>query len=240
MLISDKTHSNNEPDELIKLVDVYKTYTMGDTIVKAVNGVSLRIKKGEFVVLMGPSGSGKSTLMHLIGCLDSPDDGKFFLKGRDISKADDYTLSAIRKNMIGFVFQQFNLIPRFTALENVELPMIYNRIPKHLRISRAKELLEMVGLSNRIYHRPSQMSGGQMQRVAIARALANNPEILLADEPTGNLDSVSSKEIMELFKKLHDKGLTIVLVTHEPDIAKYGKRIIRLKDGKIISDEEVK
>jgi len=229
-----------EADHFIKLVDVHKIYNIGDVPVKAVDGVNLTVDKGEFVVLMGPSGSGKSTLMHLIGCLDSPTSGNIFIEGKDVSKLSDAELSQLRKKLIGFVFQQFNLIPNLTAIENVELPMIYNRIRKNERIKRAKELLTLVGLCHRFDHRPSQLSGGQQQRVAIARALANSPQIIIADEPTGNLDSASSEEIMELFAKLHNNGLTIILVTHEPDIAKYGKRIVRLKDGKVIYDEVVK
>ncbi len=222
---------------IIKVENLSKTYKLGDNVVRAVDGVSLVIEKGEYLVIMGPSGSGKSTLMHLMGCLDKPDSGEMFIGDYQISKLSDGQLAKIRNKMIGFVFQQFNLLPRLTALENVELPMIYAGFPKNQRRKRAKELLELVGLGDRIHHKPTQLSGGQMQRVAIARALANDPLVILADEPTGNLDTRSGEEILRIFAELNEKGYTIVVVTHDAEVAEYGDRIIHMRDGKIVSQE---
>jgi putative ABC transport system ATP-binding protein len=209
---------------------------MGDIEVKALMEVNLRIGNGEFVAVMGPSGSGKSTLMNILGCLDKPTSGKFFLDGEDVSELDDNALAGIRNRKIGFVFQSFNLLPRMTALHNVELPMIYSGIRGEKRIEMAKAALEKVNLSDRIFHQPNELSGGQRQRVAIARTLVNNPSIILADEPTGNLDSKSGEEIMDIFKLLNDEGVTVLLVTHEKNIAEYSKRIVTFHDGRIIDD----
>lgn len=222
---------------VIKVKNLKKTYKMGDIEVNALRGVSLDIKKGEFISIMGASGSGKSTFMNIIGCLDRPTSGDYFLEGIDIKEKSENDLSYIRNQKIGFVFQAFNLIPRTTALKNVELPLIYGKISSRERKERAKSMLEIVGLSERLYHLPNELSGGQKQRVAIARALSNNPAIILADEPTGNLDSSSSSEIMELFQKLNNEGKTVIIVTHERDIAEYTDRIITFKDGEIIKDE---
>jgi putative ABC transport system ATP-binding protein len=205
--------------------------------VQALRGVSLRIKHNEYVAIMGPSGSGKSTLMNLIGCLDTPSKGKYWLNGQLVSELDDDQLARIRNKEIGFVFQTFNLLARATALHNVELPLIYNGTSTAARIARAKESLNNVGLAERMNHKPNELSGGQRQRVAVARALVNNPSIILADEPTGNLDSKTGDEIMALFDDLHRKGNTIVLVTHEPDIAEYAHRVVHIRDGKIFSDQ---
>lgn len=210
---------------------------MGDNIVKAVDGVTLNVMEKEYLVVMGPSGSGKSTLMHLMGCLDKPSIGEIYIENVAVSKLNDTELAKIRNKMIGFVFQQFNLLPRLTALENVELPMIYARVPREVRKKRAKKLLKLVGLADRMNHRPTQLSGGQMQRVAIARALANEPQIILADEPTGNLDSKSGEEILKIFSELHDSGLTIIIVTHDPEITENGDRVIHMRDGRVISQE---
>jgi putative ABC transport system ATP-binding protein len=215
-----------------------KTYVMGSEEVHALQGINLEIHKGEYVAIMGPSGSGKSTLMNLIGCLDSPSSGKYWLAGRQVSELDDDELAYIRNKEIGFVFQTFNLLPRATSLHNVELPLIYNGTPAEERIERAKEALAQVDLTSRMMHRPNELSGGQRQRVAIARALVNRPSILLADEPTGNLDSVTGEEIMALFVRLHEQGNTIILVTHEPDIAARAHRIIRVRDGRVERDEK--
>ncbi|MFZ0639347.1 MAG: ABC transporter ATP-binding protein [Candidatus Acidiferrales bacterium] len=220
--------------------DLWKTYEMGSEQVHALRGVSLEIRKGEYTAIMGPSGSGKSTLMNLIGCLDSPTKGSYWLAGRLVSDLDDDELAYIRNKEIGFVFQTFNLLPRATALHNVELPMIYNGTPSEERQERARKALQQVELGERMMHRPNELSGGQRQRVAVARALVNNPSILLADEPTGNLDSQTGEEIMALFARLHREGNTIILVTHEPDIAQRADRIIRLRDGKIEKDEHLK
>jgi putative ABC transport system ATP-binding protein len=209
---------------------------MGDQMVHALRSVDLKIYKGDYVALMGPSGSGKSTLMNMIGCLDSPTEGKYILNGKDVSDMSDDELAEIRNVEIGFVFQTFNLIPRLSALENVALPLIYAGWSKSKRIERAKHVLESVGLGDRMEHKPNELSGGQRQRVAVARALVNNPSLILADEPTGNLDSKTSIEIMALFEEIHAKGNTIVLVTHEPDIANHTHRIVRLKDGVVESD----
>jgi putative ABC transport system ATP-binding protein len=216
-----------------------KVYQMGTEEVHALRGIDVEIRKGEYVAIMGPSGSGKSTLMNLIGCLDSPSSGRYWLAGRLVSELDDDELAYIRNKEIGFVFQTFNLLPRATALHNVELPLIYNGTPAEERIERAKKALERVDLVPRMNHKPNELSGGQRQRVAIARALVNNPSIVLADEPTGNLDSKTGEEIMNLFENLHDQGNTIILVTHEMDIAQHAHRVIFIRDGKIASDEKV-
>ncbi|MGH9692274.1 MAG: ABC transporter ATP-binding protein [Candidatus Acidiferrales bacterium] len=220
--------------------DLWKTYEMGSEQVHALRGVGLEIQKGEYVAIMGPSGSGKSTLMNLIGCLDSPTRGNYWLAGRLVSQLDDDELAYIRNKEIGFVFQTFNLLPRATALHNVELPMIYNGTPSQERLERARKALAQVDLADRMMHKPNALSGGQRQRVAIARALVNHPSILLADEPTGNLDSATGEEIMRLFARLHEGGNTIILVTHEPDIALHAHRLIRLRDGKIEKDERTR
>ena len=224
---------------VIKTEALTKVYEMGAEQVHALRGVDAEIRKGEYVAIMGPSGSGKSTLMNLIGCLDSPTSGKYWLAGRLVSDLDDDELAYIRNKEIGFVFQTFNLLPRATALHNVELPLIYNGTPAEDRIEKAKKALERVDLTDRMSHKPNELSGGQRQRVAIARALVNNPSIVLADEPTGNLDSKTGEEIMALFKNLHHQGNTIILVTHENDIAQHAHRIIHIRDGKIASDEAV-
>lgn len=216
---------------LIEIDGVTKRYKLGEQIVYALNGVNLNIARGEYAALMGPSGSGKSTLMNIIGCLDSPTDGTFFLNNKEVSKMSDSALSEVRNTEIGFVFQTFNLLNRLNAIENVSLPLVYAGIPKKERDERAKEVLDKVGLGDRSSHKPNELSGGQRQRVAVARALINNPSILLADEPTGNLDTQTSHEIMALFEEIHAAGNTIVLVTHEEDIAQHAKRIIRLRDG---------
>jgi putative ABC transport system ATP-binding protein len=224
---------------VIAAEEVHKYYDLGETKVHALRGVDLQIEPGEFVAIMGSSGSGKSTFMNLLGCLDKPTSGRYLLDGVDVSKLDKKELAKIRNRKLGFVFQGFNLLARTTALENVELPTLYAQLEKEERTKRAKHSLEIVGLGQRLDHFPSQLSGGQQQRVAIARALVNQPAILLADEPTGNLDSRTSVEIMQIFQELNDSGLTIVLVTHEPDIAQYAKRIVVFRDGKIRKDERV-
>ena len=224
------------PGDIILVENLWKTYEMGDQQVNALRGVNLRIKQNEYVAIMGPSGSGKSTLMNLIGCLDSPTQGQYWLNGHLVSELNDDELARIRNKEIGFVFQTFNLLARATSLHNVELPLIYNGTPAAERIQRAKEVLESVNLGTRMMHKPNELSGGQRQRVAIARALVNRPSIILADEPTGNLDSKTGDEIMALFDDLHAKGNTIVLVTHEPDIAEFAHRIVHIKDGEIASD----
>jgi len=224
---------------VIRTEALAKMYQMGAEEVHALRGIDVEIRKGEYVAIMGPSGSGKSTLMNLIGCLDSPSSGRYWLAGRLVSELDDDELAYIRNKEIGFVFQTFNLLPRATALHNVELPLIYNGTPAEERIERAKKALERVDLVPRMHHKPNELSGGQRQRVAIARALVNNPSIVLADEPTGNLDSKTGEEIMALFKNLHEQGNTIILVTHENDIAQHAHRIIYIRDGKVASDEAV-
>jgi putative ABC transport system ATP-binding protein len=218
---------------------LWKTYEMGGEKLHALCGINLTIRRGEYVAVMGPSGSGKSTLMNLIGCLDSPTSGKYWLAGRLVSELDDDELAAIRNKEIGFVFQTFNLLPRATALHNVELPMIYSGTPSEERLARAKRALEAVDLGERMFHKPNELSGGQRQRVAVARALVNSPSIVLADEPTGNLDTKTGDEIMALFARLHGEGNTIILVTHENDVAKRADRIIHVRDGKVETDEPV-
>ena len=218
------------------LKSVSKTYGAGDVAVHALRGVDLRVERGDFVAVMGASGSGKSTLMNLIGCLDVPSEGRYLLEGIDVSRLDDFELAFIRNRKIGFVFQNYNLVPRTTALRNVELPLIYARVPKSERRARAEAALAAVGVGDRMHHIPSELSGGQQQRVAIARAIVTEPAIVLADEPTGNLDSTSGREVMEIFARLNHAGRTIVMITHEPDIAAYAKRVIHLLDGRVDSD----
>ena len=221
---------------LIETRDLWKTYVMGSEEIHALRGVSMEIQRGEYVAIMGPSGSGKSTLMNLIGCLDTPSKGSYLLNGKQVSQMNDNELARIRNEEIGFVFQTFNLLPRASALHNVELPLVYAAVPSKDRQARAKAALDKVELSERMSHRPNELSGGQRQRVAIARALVNNPSILLADEPTGNLDSKTGNEIMGLFARLHAAGNTIILVTHEADIAAYARRAIHLRDGQVEKD----
>jgi len=222
---------------VIHTEDLWRTYQMGSEEIHALRGVSFEIQPGEYVAVMGPSGSGKSTLMNLIGCLDTPSKGRYVLNGKVVSEMNDDELAAIRNREIGFVFQTFNLLPRATALHNVELPLVYAGIPKEKRIEQAKRAIERVDLTDRMTHKPNELSGGQRQRVAIARALVMDPSILLADEPTGNLDSATGEEIMRLFERLHEKGHTIILVTHERDIADHAHRTIHIRDGKIEKDE---
>lgn len=224
---------------LIETRDLWKTYQMGSEEVHALRGVSIEIEKGEYVAIMGPSGSGKSTLMNLIGCLDTPSQGQYILNGKNVGTMDDNELAAIRNREIGFVFQTFNLLPRATALHNVELPLIYNGSSATVRQEKAKTALTKVDLADRMTHKPNELSGGQRQRVAIARALVNDPSLILADEPTGNLDSKTSEEIMKLLNHLHAAGNTIILVTHEQEIALHARRVISIRDGQIASDERV-
>lgn len=224
-------------ENLITIDNIKKYYKVGTVIVKALEGVSLTINKNEYVAIMGPSGSGKSTLMNILGCLDTPTEGSYVLNGTDVSKLEDDRLAEIRNQEIGFVFQTFNLLPRYTALENVMLPLIYAGIPKDVRLQRGTDALTQVGLQDRMEHKPNELSGGQRQRVAVARALVNTPSIILADEPTGNLDSKTSIDIMNLFEDIYSAGNTIILVTHEEDIARHARRIVRLKDGLIETDE---
>lgn len=224
---------------LIKIRNLTKIYKIGENEVRALDGINLDIEKGEFVSIVGQSGSGKTTLMNIIGCLDVKTSGEYFLNGIDTSKLSDNQLADLRCSEIGFVFQNFNLLQKMTALENVELPMIYKGVPTKERRQRAEMLLEMVGLKERMHHRPNELSGGQQQRVAIARALANNPHLILADEPTGNLDSKSGSEIMKIIKELNERGNTVVLITHDPNIAAQAKRIVRIKDGRILENEVV-
>jgi putative ABC transport system ATP-binding protein len=221
---------------MIRLSGIVKRYIMGEEELMALAGVDLHIGRNEYVALIGPSGSGKSTLMNLIGCLDTPSEGTYVLNGRDTSAMTDNELAQVRNQEIGFVFQSFHLLPRLTVLENVMQPLVYRGIPRAERVARAKEALEQVGLGNRLGHRPNQLSGGQRQRVAVARALVGKPSILLADEPTGNLDSRTSEEIMALFDEVHRSGQTVVVVTHEPDIAAHCRRVLRVSDGKIVED----
>ncbi len=221
---------------LIETHDLWKSYVMGSEEIHALRGVNLSIERGDYVAIMGPSGSGKSTLMNLIGCLDTPSKGSYLLNGKQVGQMNDDELARIRNEEIGFVFQTFNLLPRATALHNVELPLVYAGVPAHTRIERAKAALQKVELADRMTHRPNQLSGGQRQRVAVARALVNNPSILLADEPTGNLDSKTGVEIMALFARLHQAGNTIVLVTHEADIAAHAHRVVHIRDGQIEDD----
>ena len=223
-------------DSVIHLEEIKKNYIMGRQELQVLKGISLDIQRNEYVALMGPSGSGKSTLMNILGCLDSPSSGKYILNGHDVSTMLDNSLADIRNKEIGFVFQQFNLLPRLSAAENVALPLVYAGIPKKERIERAMVALDKVGLAERSHHKSNELSGGQIQRVAIARALVNNPSILLADEPTGNLDTKTSVEVMELFGKIHSSGNTVILVTHEEDIAKYAHRVVRLRDGNVETD----
>jgi putative ABC transport system ATP-binding protein len=224
---------------VIRTFNLWKSYVMGDQTINAVSGVDIEIHRGEYVAIMGPSGSGKSTLMNLIGCLDSPTQGEYYINGRLVSSMTDDELARIRNKEIGFVFQTFNLLPRASSLHNVELPLIYNGTPPAQRIEKAKAALAQVDLKDRMNHKPNELSGGQRQRVAIARALVNSPSILLADEPTGNLDTATGNEIMALFQRLHDEGNTIILVTHEHDIALHAHRVIHIRDGKIERDEAV-
>jgi putative ABC transport system ATP-binding protein len=224
-------------EKMISIKNLVKNYKIGTIIVKALRSVSIDINKNEYVAIMGPSGSGKSTLMNIIGCLDTPTDGQYVLNNTDVSKLVDNQLAEIRNKEIGFVFQTFNLLPRYTAFENVMLPLVYAGKSKAERVARASEVMESVGLTDRVTHRPNELSGGQRQRVAVARALVNHPSIILADEPTGNLDSKTSIDIMALFEEIHKNGNTIILVTHEEDIARHAHRIIRLRDGEIESDK---
>ncbi|MDD4190129.1 MAG: ABC transporter ATP-binding protein [Mangrovibacterium sp.] len=222
--------------EVIRLTDIVKNYKVGTQVVRALRSVSLQINAGEYVAIMGASGSGKSTLMNVLGCLDTPTSGHYELNGQDVSRLDDDELAEIRNSEIGFIFQTFNLLQRNSALENVMLPLVYAGVRKDLRLRRAEQMLTDVGLADRVGHKPNELSGGQRQRVAVARALINNPAILLADEPTGNLDSRTSEEMMQLFSSIHKQGNTLIVVTHEEDIARHAHRIIRLKDGGIESD----
>ena len=221
-------------EEVIRLENVRKIYKVGDSPVNALDGVDLTVSRGDYLAIMGPSGSGKSTMMNILGCLDTPTEGRYFLGGTDVSRLDDLGLSQVRGRQIGFVFQSFNLLPRYNALENVALPLQYAGVPKAERLRRAQEALCSVGLEGRMLHKPSQLSGGQRQRVAIARALVGHPSLILADEPTGNLDTATSLEIMEIFDRLHARGNTIIVVTHEEDIALRAKKIVRLRDGRLV------
>jgi len=224
------------PELVIKTTEIIRNFDMGKEVIKVLHGINIEVFKNEYVAFMGPSGSGKSTFMNIIGCLDTPSGGQYLLNGKDVSKMTDNQLAEVRNKEIGFIFQTFNLLPRYTALENVALPLVYAGLSKTDRIAKAKKALEQVGLADRMKHKPNELSGGQRQRVAIARALVNDPSILLADEPTGNLDSKTSLEIMNLFHELHSKGNTIIIVTHEEDIAKHTGRIVRLRDGMIETD----
>ena len=223
---------------IIELKDVKKIYRMGEVDVPALNGVSLEIKRGEFITIIGPSGSGKSTLMNMVGCLDVPTHGNIFLDGKDISQMSESGLAQIRGKKIGFVFQKFNLLQTLSALENVTIPMMFQNVDERERNERALKLLDMVGLRDRAYHKPSELSGGQQQRVAIARSLSNDPDVILADEPTGNLDTKTGKDIMGMLAKLHKEGKTIIMVTHDPDVAKQARRIVLIKDGMVVSNHK--
>jgi putative ABC transport system ATP-binding protein len=223
--------------KLIRIENLTRTYKIGEEVIHALNGVNLEIEQNQYVALMGPSGSGKSTLMNILGCLDRPSSGDYFLNGPNVATLDDNQLAVIRNKEIGFVFQTFNLLPKYTALENVALPLVYAGWSEEKRIARAQEVLDQVGLKDRIKHKPNELSGGQRQRVAVARALVNKPSIILADEPTGNLDTKTSYEIMHLFQEIHDAGNTVILVTHEEDIASYAHRIIRMRDGVVESEK---
>jgi putative ABC transport system ATP-binding protein len=224
---------------LLTVKDIEKTYNTGEISFKALKGISLEIEKGEFTSIMGPSGSGKSTFMNILGCLDKMDKGEYILNGKNVTDLTENDLAYVRNKEIGFVFQAFNLLPRMTILDNVELPMVYAGVPLKERREKALSALEKVGLIDRIHHRPNEISGGQKQRVAIARAIVNSPSVIMADEPTGNLDTKSSLDIIRIFQNLNSEGSTIIMVTHEPDIAKYTKRIVKFKDGHIVSDEKV-
>lgn len=224
-------------EEIIQIHDIHRRYQVGDTVVNALAGVDLTIRRNDYVAIMGPSGSGKSTLMNILGCLDTPTKGTYILNHTDVSNMGDDELAEVRNKEIGFVFQTFNLLPRYTALENVALPLIYAGISKRRRLQKAEQALESVTLTDRMEHKPNELSGGQRQRVAVARALVNNPSIILADEPTGNLDTKTSIDIMRLFEDIYRKGNTVIVVTHEEDIARHSRRIVRLRDGKIESDE---
>jgi putative ABC transport system ATP-binding protein len=239
-LVQTEIPKTESREVMIRTSELWKTYVMGDEEIHALRGVSFEIKRGEYVAIIGPSGSGKSTLMNMIGCLDSPSKGEYWLNGKMVSQMDDDELAYIRNKEIGFVFQTFNLLPRASALHNVELPLIYNGTPANKRIEMAKKALESVELGHRMSHKPNELSGGQRQRVAIARALVNNPSIILADEPTGNLDSKTSVEIMNLLERLHERGNTIILVTHEPDIASHAHRVLTILDGQISKDERIR
>ena len=234
----DKMEEFTQNSEVIRIENLHKTYILGTQQVNALDGVSLSIRKNDYIAIMGPSGSGKSTMMNILGCLDTPTSGKYILGGTDVSQMEDSDLADVRNRQIGFVFQSFNLLPRYSALENVALPLIYCGTPEKERISLGTKALEVVGLSDRMDHKPNELSGGQRQRVAIARAIINNPTIILADEPTGNLDTKTSVEIMNIFEKIWRQGNTIIIVTHEEDISRFARRIVRLRDGRIESDTE--
>jgi putative ABC transport system ATP-binding protein len=229
----------SDKEAILHLHDLTKTYKLGKVEVPALKGITLHVEKGEFVAITGPSGCGKSTFMHLIGCLDKPTSGEIFIDNVKVSTLDDDALASIRNKMIGFVFQSFNLLPKLTALKNVELPLYYYGVKTEERTAKANEMLKLVGLENRATHKPTEISGGERQRIAIARALVNNPRIMLADEPTGNLDTKTSEDILKILQTLNDKGVTIILVTHELDIVRYTKRVVRLRDGLLVGDEKV-
>ncbi|WP_438318887.1 ABC transporter ATP-binding protein [Candidatus Caldatribacterium sp. SIUC1] len=224
---------------IIRVENLVKVYRTGKVEVQALKGVTFEVHPGEFIAIMGPSGSGKTTLMNILGCLDTPTEGRYILDGVEVSSLREHQLAEIRNRKIGFVFQNFHLLPRLTAFQNVELPLLYASVPKNIRVRRVRDLLERVGLGERMHHRPNELSGGQMQRVAIARALVNDPAIILADEPTGNLDTLSGEEIMSIFQELNEEGRTIILVTHERDIAQHARRVIHFRDGKILKNEDV-